>query len=228
MQMYPSCMLKPSHRLLESAASLPSSAYVIQSFKHIKFMLSTNTAVVQLIRQQQYSVRWYRYSRHDMTSAGTVTGAVTHKRQECGCHGCRYCRIVAAEVLGRLSMEWSNREHIQQAGAVIPLLHLLHLKHSPGVPHLPLLTSFSNAQSDLVHVLCIDLASTVCLPAHIWHPSVLQYGRAPCHCLWHQSVWVCLLSLLHSWQHGLPVVAWADMTSRSGPMQLCLHSWGRA
>lgn len=46
---------------------------------------------------------------------------------------CRYCRIVAAEVLGRLSMEWSNREHIQQAGAVIPLLHLLRLKHSPGM-----------------------------------------------------------------------------------------------
>ncbi|KAL0052266.1 hypothetical protein WJX82_010974 [Trebouxia sp. C0006] len=44
-----------------------------------------------------------------------------------------YCRIVAAEVLGRLSMEWSNREHIQQAGAVIPLLHLLRLKHSPGM-----------------------------------------------------------------------------------------------
>ncbi|KAL0027101.1 hypothetical protein WJX79_006042 [Trebouxia sp. C0005] len=44
-----------------------------------------------------------------------------------------YCRIVAAEVLGRLSMEWSNREHIQQAGAVIPLLQLLRLKHSPGM-----------------------------------------------------------------------------------------------
>ena len=46
---------------------------------------------------------------------------------------CRYCRIVAAEVLGRVSMEWGNRAAIEQAGAVDPLINLLHLNHSPGV-----------------------------------------------------------------------------------------------
>lgn len=48
----------------------------------------------------------------------------------------RYCRIVAAEVLGRLTLEWSIREQVEQAGAVLPLIHLLRLKHSPGVPPL--------------------------------------------------------------------------------------------
>lgn len=44
-----------------------------------------------------------------------------------------YCRIVAAEVLGRVCMEWANREAVQAAGAIIPLLNLLRLKHSPGM-----------------------------------------------------------------------------------------------
>lgn len=46
---------------------------------------------------------------------------------------CRYCRIVAAEVLGRVSMEWGSRAAIEQAGAVDPLINLLRLNHSPGV-----------------------------------------------------------------------------------------------
>lgn len=46
---------------------------------------------------------------------------------------CRYCRIVAAEVFGRLTAEWGNREAIEGAGAVTPLLYLLHLEHSPWV-----------------------------------------------------------------------------------------------
>ena len=89
---------------------------------------------------------------------------------------CRYCRIVAAEVLGRLSMEWSNREHIQQAGAVIPLLHLLRLKHSPGVPHLALLPSSLQCPerpcpcavfrlSTNVYRICLHLA---CLCSLVW------------------------------------------------------------
>ena len=51
---------------------------------------------------------------------------------------CRYCRIVAAEVLGRVSMEWGNRAAIEQAGAVDPLINLLRLNHSPGVMSHPL------------------------------------------------------------------------------------------
>ncbi|KAL3158344.1 hypothetical protein ABBQ38_010583 [Trebouxia sp. C0009 RCD-2024] len=45
----------------------------------------------------------------------------------------RYCRIVAAEVLGRVSMEWGSRAAIEQAGAVDPLISLLRLNHSPGM-----------------------------------------------------------------------------------------------
>ena len=56
---------------------------------------------------------------------------------------CRYCRIVAAEVFGRLTAEWGHRQAMEGAGAVTPLIHLLHLKHSPGVSRNNLTTTQS-------------------------------------------------------------------------------------
>ena len=133
----------------------------------------------------------------------------------------RYCRIVAAEVLGRLTLEWSIREQVEQAGAVLPLIHLLRLKHSPGVPpsYSLCLSKVARKPVPICHVEA-DHRVPLQRAYPVVHGQAEGSGRQHCHSL--QAVMGT--SLAADPRQALSSDAWAMTANASCAALQCWHS----